>query len=69
MSEDRLRTIKEIDVPTKIWNWVWDTLAEISHEAGAGKKGKYLLLYEGWSGECVGSVYDPAESDEENEIF
>jgi len=54
-------------VPHKIWEWVWDTLNEISDEVGIDKNGKYLLAYEGWSWLCVSKVFDPTKSDEDNE--
>ena len=67
MSECGSKMIKETDIPPKIWNWVWDTLEEISDEIGIEKRGKYLLKYEGWGGFCVSDAYDPNKSDEENE--
>mgnify|MGYP000297658828 CR=1 FL=1 len=54
-------------LPPEIWRWVWDTLEEISDEVGTEKNGKYLLVYEGWSGLCVSEVFDSIKSDEENE--
>ena len=54
-------------LPPEIWRWVWDTLEEISDEVGTEKNGKYLLVYEGWSGLCVSEVFDSTKSDEENE--
>jgi len=58
---------KELDPSPKIWEWVWDTLIEISHEVDTEENGEYMLTYEGWSGICVSSVFDPTKSDEENE--
>lgn len=54
-------------VPSSIWKWVWDTSAEISHEVGTEENGEYMLAYEGWSGICVSSVFNPEKSEEENE--
>ena len=51
----------------EIWEWVWNTLEEISDEIGVEENGKYLLPYEGWSGLCVSKVFDSAKSEEENE--
>jgi len=59
--------LKKSEPTTKLWNWVRDTLDEVSDEIGAEKKGKYLLKYEGWGGFCVSEVYNPKKSDEENE--
>lgn len=53
--------------PLEIWKWVWGILEEISDEVGVEKNGKYLLVYEGWSGLCVSKVFDSTKSDEENE--
>jgi hypothetical protein len=58
---------KETMAPPQIWDWVWETLAEVSDEIGIEKKGGYLLAYEGWGGFCVSKVFDPRKSEEENE--
>lgn len=55
------------EISPEIWEWVWDTLEEISDEVGTEKNGKYLLVYEGWSGLCVSEAFDSTKSDEENE--
>ena len=64
-----MRTVnpEETNPPYKIWQWVWDTLEEISDEVGVEKNGKYLLAYEGWGGLCVSKVFESTKSDEENE--
>jgi len=53
--------------PRKIREWLWDTLAEISDEIGIEENGRYMLAYEGWSGDCVSHLFDPKKSEEENE--
>jgi len=53
--------------PPKIWKWLWDTLAEISDEIGIEEDGRYMLVYEGWSGVCVSHLFDPKKSEKENE--
>ena len=67
MAQAKLLTLKEKLLPLEIWNWVWDTVAEISDEVGTEEKGKYLLAYEGWGSICVSCEEDPKKSDEENE--
>jgi hypothetical protein len=52
----------------EIWDWVWNTLSEVSHEIGLEENNAYLLAYEGWNGFCVSSVFDSKKSDEENEV-
>ena len=34
---------------------------------GIAKNREYMLVYEGWSGICVSSVFDSTKSEEENE--
>ncbi|MEO0108501.1 MAG: hypothetical protein ABIK62_04935 [candidate division WOR-3 bacterium] len=47
--------------------WFWSELAQVSDEVGVARRGRWLLRYEGWSGSCIESVWDPGRSDEENE--
>lgn len=58
---------EETIIPSKIWEWLWNILEEVSDEVGIEKKGECLLAYEGWGGLCVNKVFDPTKSVEENE--
>ena len=55
------------DTPDAIWNWVNGVLDEVSDEIGKEANSRYLLVYEGWGGLCVESVWDPAKPDDANE--
>lgn len=45
-------------VPPETWTQVWETLNQISGEAGEEKlEGCHFLKYEGWGGACVEAVW------------
>jgi hypothetical protein len=54
-------------VPDCIRKWVYSVLDEVSDELGRERRGRWLLVYEGWSAFCIEPVWDPPRPDEENE--
>jgi len=52
-------------VPPEIWTQVWETLEQISDEAGEEKLGNgYILKYEGWGGACVEDAWLTVEAEQ-----
>ncbi len=55
------------NAPGEIWNWANVILERISDEIGIKTRGRYLLVYEGWSSLCVDPAWNPDDADEANE--